>query len=105
MKDKQLRVRIYQPDQTATQSGRGRAFWILESQNPRYPCSEPFMGWVRGGAGSSQVRLTFPSQERAIAYAKQRDYAYAVEPRRGSAPKRKSYADNFRYGRPMPWTH
>jgi hypothetical protein len=51
------------------------------------------------------VQLAFDTKEEAIAYAEREGIAYQVfEP----APRkmiRKSYADNFKYGRIGRWTH
>jgi hypothetical protein len=52
-----------------------------------------------------EVQLEFDSKEEAIAYAERAGLAYTVlepQPRR---QLRKSYADNFKYGRIGRWTH
>jgi hypothetical protein len=66
---------------------------------------EPLMGWTGTRDMRAEVQLEFDTKEEAIAYAEREGIAYQVfEP----APRkmiRKSYADNFRYGRIGRWTH
>ena len=53
----------------------------------------------------AEVQLEFDTKEEAIAYAEREGIAYQVfepEPRKWI---RKSYADNFRFGRIGRWTH
>jgi ETC complex I subunit conserved region len=52
-----------------------------------------------------QVQLEFDSREEAGAYAEQNAIPYQVfEPHRPAA-KSKSYSDNFRVDRKVPWSH
>jgi hypothetical protein len=52
-----------------------------------------------------QVQLEFDTGEEAVAYAEKNGIAYQIfEPLR-PAPKAKSYADNFRADRKIPWSH
>jgi hypothetical protein len=63
------------------------------------------MGWTSSGDMLQQVQLEFDTCEEAIAYAQKSGIAYQVfEPHRTSA-KAKSYADNFRSDRKIPWSH
>ena len=101
-----MSARIYSPAKTAMQSGKSKTgHWVLEfdPQEPRK--IEPLMGYTTSGDMKSQIRLTFPSQEEAIAYAEKNGLAFRViepkEPRR----RQISYAENFRYDRKLPWTH
>jgi hypothetical protein len=53
------------------------------------------------------VILHFPSCEKAIAYARRNDLAYAVVPEPRACRRLKSYADNFCYdrGNRPPYSH
>ena len=64
------------------------------------------MGWTSSDDMRSQISLKFTSKEEAISYAKRNGIPYQVtdEPK---APRviKKTYSDNFRYGRKHAWTH
>jgi hypothetical protein len=101
-----MTARIYKPAKPATQSGVARSKdWVLEFEPEKPREIDPLMGWTSSADTRSQVRLTFESKEEAIAYAERNGLAYVVlEPGR-KQPSRKSYAENFRYGRIGLWTH
>jgi hypothetical protein len=63
------------------------------------------MGWTTSTDTNGQVKLAFHTLEEAVAYARRHGIAFEVLPDR--APKRiiKAYADNFAFGRKIPWTH
>lgn len=90
-------ARIYQQGKPATQSGRARADrFILEAEGDRPKRPDPLMGWAGGADTAEQIRLTFPTLEAALAYAKAHGLEAEVVP---PAPRRlilRSYADNFR---------
>jgi hypothetical protein len=73
-----MRARVYRPARSAMQSGNARTKqWVLE----------------------------FDTVDEAVAYATRNGIAYDVfEPHRPAA-KAKSYADNFRFDRKIPWSH
>ena len=48
---------------------------------------------------------TVNTKEEAIAYAERSGIAYRVAEPTPRRPVRKSYADNFRFGRKGSWTH
>ncbi len=101
-----MRARIYQPPKNAMQSGWAKThYWVLEHipAAPRLP--DPLMGWVGGADTQTQVRLTFPTREEAIAYAEKNGLSYEVEIPQPRRVRPKAYADNFRYGRIENWTH
>ena len=101
-----MRARIYQPPKNAMQSGRAASQeWVLEFEpsSPRRP--DPLMGWIGGADTQTQVRLSFPTREEAVAYADREGIAYAVEIEQQRRIRPKAYADNFRYGRMENWTH
>ncbi|PPC84016.1 MAG: ETC complex I subunit [Hyphomicrobium sp.] len=101
-----MTARIYKPTKTAMQSGEARTKeWVLdfEPQSKRAP--EPLMGWIGSSDTQAQVRLEFESKEEAVAYATRMGLAYTVIEPKPRKPIRKSYADNFRFGRIGSWTH
>lgn len=101
-----MTARIYNPAKTAMQSGKGKTRnWVLEyiADSPRN--RDPLMGWTGSEDTRQQVRLSFQSKEEAIAYARKNGIAYRVDEPNAPARKRKSYAENFRWGRVDTWTH
>ena len=99
-------ARIYKPTRNAMQSGRANSKdWMLEFEPASARTSDPLMGWTSSSDMNGQVRLTFETQEEAIAYAQRHGIAFQLfEPRE---PRRiiKAYADNFAVDRKEPWTH
>lgn len=99
-------ARIYKPAKTAMQSGEARTKeWVVEFFPASAPTVEPLMGWTSSSDTQSQVRLEFDSKEDAIAYATRNGLAYTVSEPKPREPIKKSYADNFRFGRKDNWTH
>jgi hypothetical protein len=100
-------ARIYKPAKTAMQSGTAKTRdWALdfEPETPRE--IEPLMGWTSSADTKQQLRLRFPTKEEAIAYCEREGIAYQVFDTPDPPPRRGlSYADNFAYGRRVPWTH
>lgn len=101
-----MAARIFKPSRTAMQSGPAQTKdWVLEYE-PEAPREiDPLMGWTSSRDMKSQLRLTFESKEEAIAYAERNGIAYRLLEPQARAPVRKSYSDNFRYGRKGAWTH
>ena len=101
-----MKVRIYRPAKTATQSGGALTkLWRLEFE-PALPREvEPLMGWTSSRDMNSQVKLNFASKEEAIAYAERNGLAYEVEEHKPVARKLQAYADNFKSTRIGLWTH
>jgi hypothetical protein len=99
-------ARIYKPAQTAMQSGPARTKeWVLEYE-PESPREiDPLMGWTSSRDMRSQVQLFFATREEAVAYAERGGIAYRLEEPKPRATVRKSYSDNFRFGRKEAWTH
>ena len=65
----------------------------------------PLMGWTSSADTRQQLKMRFETKEQAIAYAESHGIAYRVDNPRKPKPKRKSYSDNFRWGRQDNWTH
>jgi hypothetical protein len=99
-------ARIFNPSRSATQSGKGRSKeWVFEYAPSAPRQVEPLMGWTSSSDTLSQVRLTFETKEDAIAYATRKGIPYTVQEERARKMQKKSYADNFKYGRRVAWTH
>lgn len=99
-------VRIYKPAKTAMQSGLARTReWVLEPEPQGRRTVDPLMGWTSSAETATQARLTFATKEEAVAYAEREGYGYVVIEPETRRPVKKSYADNFRFGRIGSWTH
>jgi hypothetical protein len=99
-------VRIYKPAKTAMQSGEARTKeWVLEFEPEARSAPDPLMGWISSSDMKAQVRLEFDSKDEAIAFAVREGYPYTVVEPKPRKPIRKTYADNFRFGRIGNWTH
>lgn len=99
-------ARIFKPARTAMQSGTARTKeWVLEFVPASAQELDPLMGWTGTRDMRQQIQLSFDTKEEAIAYAEREGIAYRVfEPEPHKMIKR-SYADNFKYGRIGRWTH
>lgn len=100
-------ARIYQPARNAMQSGQSKTNWLLEFAPEEAKAIDPLMGWTGSGDMNGQVRLTFPSQDAAVAYAEKHGLAYQVEApkQRKHVIKQGGYGGNFAYKRRAAWTH
>jgi hypothetical protein len=99
-------ARIYKPARTAMQSGEARTKdWVLAfvPASPRE--LDPLMGWTSSSDMRQEVKLSFDTKEEAIAYAEREGLAYRVFEPKPRRMVRKSYADNFKFGRIGRWTH
>jgi hypothetical protein len=100
-------VRIYKPARNAMQSGKGKTgHWVLEHEAVAPRTVDPLMGWTSSADMRQQVKLVFDTKEEAIAYAEREGLAYTVLPEVPAGRViRKSYSDNFKFGRTINWTH
>ncbi len=99
-------ARIYRPAKTAMQSGQARTKgWVLEFEGAAPREVDPLMGWTSSTDMNAQVRLEFETKEEAIAYAERNGIPFRLSEPKPRRPVRKSYADNFKFGRREPWTH
>jgi len=89
------KAKIYIPNKSAMQSGRGKSYkWILEFET-RDPTRNPLMGWESTNDTLSELNLEFSTKELAIDYAKRNKIEVEIiEPKKRKVVK-KSYADNF----------
>jgi hypothetical protein len=101
-----MTARIFKPARTAMQSGEARTKeWVLEFEPASPRSADPLMGWTSSSNTQTQVRLEFETKEEAVAYATREGLAYTLAEPKPRKPIRKSYADNFRFGRIGNWTH
>ena len=101
-----MTARIYKPAQNVMQQGKGATRnWVLEYLPDQPRQIEPLMGWTSSSDTKRQIRLTFATKDEAVAYAKDNGIAYRLEEPPVSKIRPKSYAENFKYGRPDSWTH
>ena len=103
-------AKIYKPSKTATQSGRKRSFsrgceWVLAYTRQSAAVPDHLMGWQSSSDMARQVRLYFPDQESAIAYAERYEIAYVTQQPKPRRVRPKAYADNFAFTRNGAWTH
>ena len=88
------------------QSGRGNTeLWVLEYE-PEVPLKvDPLMGYNSSTDMRRQIRLEFSTSAEAVAYAERNHIPFRLFEEQDPAPKKLSSSDNFRFGRPQPWTH
>jgi hypothetical protein len=100
-------ARIFRPSRNAMQSGRGKTQdWVLEFEPTDARRPDPLMGWTQtSDTSSSQLRLAFDTKEDAVRYAVEHDIAFQLIDPKPAKRIIKAYADNFAFGRKVPWTH
>jgi hypothetical protein len=99
-------ARIFKPARSAMQSGKGKSNdWILEFEQESPRVADPLMGWTSANETGTQVKLKFPTREAAEDYAKKKGIAYQVQAETPARMIKKSYSDNFKFGRTDNWTH
>ena len=99
-------ARIFRPAKSAMQSGRARTKdWVLEFEPTSARRPDPLMGWSSSSDMNGQVRISFETQEEAIAYAQAHGIAFELTPSKVRKQIVKAYADNFAFQRRIPWTH
>ena len=103
-----MTARIYRPAKSAMSSGVAKTrMWILEFVNERGRDIDPLMGWTSSDDTSAQVRMTFPSKEAALEYAREHGIdAVVIEPKpRKPNVRPRGYGENFATDRRGSWTH
>ncbi|ALR20513.1 MULTISPECIES: ETC complex I subunit [Sphingobium] len=92
-----MSARIYQIQKNALQSGKALTHkWVLEYAPAEAKKPDPLTGWAGSGDMKQQLKLTFPSEEAARAYAEREGIAYTVIQTAPKSLKIQAYADNFR---------
>jgi hypothetical protein len=91
-----MKVKIYQPTKTATQSGKKSPLWILSQiEDVSSRNIDPIMGWTSSNNTLTQIELKFQNSDDAAQYAKSQGWEYEIfEPQTAHIVK-KSYTDNF----------
>jgi hypothetical protein len=90
-------ARIFQRPKNAMQSGKARTQgWNLEFEPSEAKHADPLTGWAGSGDTREQVRLSFPSQEAAVAYCEAQGFDYELIAAPERTLKLQAYADNFR---------
>ena len=93
-----MKVRIFKPSKSATQSGRGgMEKWVLEYQIESARRPESVMGWVSSEDTLNQVRMTFDSKTAAVAFAEAEGWQYTLDEPHLRKLRPRSYLDNFKY--------
>jgi hypothetical protein len=93
-------ARIYRPSKTAMQSGQAQThFWLFEYEPVTRRDPDPLMGWDSALDTLNEVQMRFPTLDEAVAFAEKHAIEYTIIEPHARSPKRKSYADNFRYDR------
>jgi hypothetical protein len=88
------------------QSGEARTKeWVLEHEPASPRRIDPLMGWTSSGDTRAQLHLSFDTKEEAVAYAERNGIAYSLTEPTPRRQVRKSYSDNFKFGRIGSWTH
>jgi hypothetical protein len=100
-------ARIFRPSKTAMQSGKAKTKeWVLEFEPSAARRSDPLMGWTQtSDTESSQVVLSFETKDEAVRYAEHHGIAFQLFDEKPAKRIIKAYADNFAFGRKIPWTH
>ena len=99
-------ARIYKPSKSAMQSGKANTKdWVLEFEPASARRSDPLMGWTQTTDTEGQVRLSFETRDEAVRYADQHGIAFQLIDPKPAKRIIKAYADNFAFGRKVPWTH
>ncbi|HHB81395.1 MAG TPA: ETC complex I subunit [Aliiroseovarius sp.] len=103
-----MSARIYQPARNAMTSGKAKTHdWVLEFAPEEARMLDPLMGWTASGDTQSQVRMSFPTREAALAFAERHGIVAEVHaPHERKANIRKGGSgENFMPDRRQTWTH
>ncbi len=92
-----MNVKIYKPSKNAMQSGHGNGNnWVLEFESNAEKNAESLMGWTSSSDTLSQVSMTFPNKEDAIAFADKKGWNTTIMAENIRRIKPKNYSDNFK---------
>lgn len=103
-----MTARIFRPSKSAMSSGQAKTRdWVLEFVNDSGREVDPLMGWTSSSDTQAQVRMSFPSKEAALDYAKDNGIdAVVTEPKTRKPNVRPGgYGENFATNRRGAWTH
>ncbi len=102
-----MTARIFKPAKTAMQSGSGRTKdWVLEHEPASDREIDPLMGWTSSRDTQAQVKLQLRHERRGDRLRRaDGPRLHACSSRRPRRAVKKSYAENFKFGRIGSWTH
>jgi len=90
-------ARISEIERKTTQSGKANSGrWLVEFERQEALRPDPLTGWNGSGDTRTQVRMTFPTKDAAIAYCDKHRLTYHLVPAPPVRLKIQAYADNFR---------
>jgi ETC complex I subunit conserved region len=90
---------IYKPAPSAMTSGRAHLQqWKLRFERRSAPYIEPLMGWTAGADTLTEVELSFPSLDSAVAYARRQGLQYTVQGVPEPEGRLRLVSDNSRAG-------
>lgn len=99
-------ARIFRPSKSAMQSGLAKTRdWVLEFEPSSARTPDPLTGWTVSGDMQGQIRLSFDTEDEAIAYAQRHGIPFRLLEPKPAKKQLKAYADNFAIVRKFPWTH
>lgn len=91
-----MSVKIYKPAKNAMQSGKAKCNkWVVEFTSEPTRFIEPLMGWTGNSDTKGQLKISFDSKERAIAYAEHNNLEYKIIEPKSAKTIIRSYAENF----------
>lgn len=91
-----MKVKIYQPIKTPTQSGKKQKPWLIKIvEKENHKTIDPVMGWTSSDNTLEQLNLRFQSPEDAAKYASSQGFEYEIIKNSEVKIPKKSYADNF----------
>ena len=95
-----MKVKIYKPNKTATQSGFSKfKYWIVEFPKDNNLGLDPLMGWQKSDNTQKQIQLKFESLEQALLYVEKNKLDYTLIKEKKKKFKIKRYSDNFKYNK------
>jgi len=93
-----MTARIFQPTKNAMQSGlKNCKKWSFEYAPEKSRDLDPLMGWTGSSDMNSQIRLSFDTQQEAVAYAERNNIEYIVQEPHVRKKRLKNYADVFAF--------
>ncbi len=94
-----IQAKIYQKNQPTTQAGRARLNeWVLEIQSQPGSIRDLETAWNATADTLRQIKLTFNSLMEAREFADNQNIRYSISTTHTAAPRRRTYAENFRRG-------
>ncbi len=93
-----MEVKIYRPSKSAMQSGRAKSQdWVMEYELKSARAPESLMGWTSSDDTLNQVKLKFPTLEKAVEFAQAKGWGYSIQQTQERKIVPKNYVDNFKY--------